>query len=101
MQKVKPGNTPEKVALINLLLELINDCSLEQIVNRSNNEENTLDLVFTNDPEVFRDYQSIIMAPVSDHKKASFNIIFTCSLIHRHMHTMMEHFFFKIDIAQY
>ena len=76
MQKVKPGNTPEKVALIKLLIELTNNCSLEQIVNRSN-KENTLDLVFTDEAEVFRDYQSIIMAPVSYHKKVSFNIIFT------------------------
>lgn len=72
LQNIKPGNTPEKVAL-SLLLQLTNNFSLEQIVNRSTGEDNTLD-VFTKDIETFTDRQSVIMAPISDHKMVIFSI---------------------------
>ena len=69
MYNVKPGNTPENVA-VSLLLEVTNNFCLEQIVDRSSREENT----FTNDVEAFIDRQSIIIAPISDHKMVIFNI---------------------------
>ena len=73
MPNVKPGNAPEKAAL-SLLLELTDNFSLEQIVNRSIRKENISDLVLKNDAEAFPDYRSIIMAPISDHKMVTFNI---------------------------
>ena len=54
LPNIKLDNKPEKVAL-NLLLDLTNNFSLEQIGSRNTREENTLDLAFTNEAEAFTD----------------------------------------------
>jgi len=70
---IKPGNTDEKLAL-QLLLDFTNDFELEQIVDEPTRESNILDLIFTNNLEIFSDQNIQILRPITDHNIVSFKI---------------------------
>jgi len=64
--------------LNSLCLELMDDCSLEQLVYQPTRQENILDIVLTTDPDMISDID--IVPGISDHEVICFDINLQSSL---------------------
>ena len=67
------GESDEKQGF-QLLLNLANDHSLDQIVDKPTRESNILDLVFTDNPTIFQSCTITEIRPISDHNLIKFDL---------------------------
>ena len=69
-----------------LLMDLTNEYSLDQIVDKPTREResNILDLVFTGNPTIFQPWSITEIRPISEHNLIKFNF----SKIHQHVQHM-------------
>ena len=67
------GESDEKQGF-KLLLDLANEHSLDQIVDKPTRESNILDLVFTDNPTIFQSCTITEIRPISDHNLIKFDL---------------------------
>ena len=65
---VKPGETDGQKEACRLLVDLMNRFSLTQIVDKPTRKNNTLDLILTDNPDIFTPTRTLNMNPLSDHR---------------------------------
>ena len=71
---VKPGKTDDQKEACRLLIDLVNEYSLFQIVDKPTRNNNILDLIFTDNPDAMSSIRTASMKPHSDHRLISTKI---------------------------
>ena len=71
---VKPGETNGQKEACRLLIDLMNEYSLFQIVDKPTRNSNILDLIFTDNPDAMSPIRTACMKPHSDHRLISTKI---------------------------
>ena len=65
---VKPGEAGGQKEACRLLVDLMNRFSLTQIVDKPTRNNNTLDLILTDNPDILSPTRTLNMKPLSDHR---------------------------------
>ena len=79
---VKPGETDGQKEACRLLVDLMNRFSLTQIVDKPTRKNNVLDLILTDNPDIFTPTRTLNMNTLSDHRLVSTQVTTRTNIQH-------------------